>query len=258
MHADFACVNQRWIVVVGRNNFAKSSHALEQMLKDLQSMGFAVHGFESRQTHRAHRVSGWFNGLLGGSVAAYCSQAKWGVFLRKSLKAGWLLVHPADWDFSRRMGMTPNERAARDLRQLLRHWQSHWPSRRVYLFAHSAGGIVTSLVEAETNVVSLVCFGYPFRHPQLNEEPLRTVHLPSVRKPFLIFQGSLDEYGTAERAREYALSPSTRVVSINADHDYENLSSGLYQGCIELILDCYGEELRSAGSFLESERLDAS
>ena len=64
------------MVVVGRNNFAKSSRALEQLVKDLQSLGLAVHGFESAHTQTSRRMNDWFESLRGGAVAAYCRRLK--------------------------------------------------------------------------------------------------------------------------------------------------------------------------------------
>lgn len=241
MNSDPVSHDEHWIVVVGRSNFSRSSRALEQMVRDLQSSGFAVHGFESHQAQRSRRMNDWFEGFLGGAFATFCSRyTRLGKWLKKMLKAIWYLVHPSGWDFSRLRWTTYNERTARDLRQLLRHWQCHWPARRVHLFAHSAGGIVSSWLETEPNVVSLVCFGYPFRHPKMPEEPFRTAHLQSMRKPFLIIQGDRDEYGTAEHARQYALSDSTSVVPINSNHNYDDLAPGLYQYCLGLVGDYYG------------------
>lgn len=190
---EFPMVNAQWIVVVGRNNLARSSRALAQIVRDLQSLGFAVHGFDPRRAQRSLRLSVWFENLLDGAVAAYCDQTRWGVVLEKSIKAAWLVVHPQGGRSSRLNAMTHSERATKDLRQLLRHWQCRWPERKVHLFAHSAGGIVASQLEDEPNVVSLMCFGYPFRHPQKEEEPSRTAHLQAMRKPFLILQGNGDE-----------------------------------------------------------------
>ena len=237
--------DELWIVVVGRNNAAKSARSLEQITRDLRASGFGVHFFESRQAQRAHRINAWFDGLLSGSIAAFCGRyARWGRWLQKMIKGTWRLAHPACWDFSRLKGMTHNDRNARDLKKLLCDWQCHWPSRRVSLYSHSAGGIVSSWLETEANVVSLVCFGYPFRHPQMPEQSYRTAHLPSMRKPFLIIQGNQDEYGSAEQARQYLLSESIRVEAIQADHNYDDFSSGLYMHCLELVENFYRDAVK--------------
>lgn len=237
--------DELWIVVVGRNNIAQSSRSLEQMTRDLCASGFAVHYFESRQAQRAHRMNDWFDGFLSGSVAEFCGQYAWcGRWLQKMIKGIWLLAHPSCWDFSRLKGVTYNDRNARDLKKLLCDWRCHWPSRRVSLFSHSAGGIASSWLEAEANVVSLVCFGYPFRHPQMPEQSYRTAHLQSMRKPFLIIQGNQDVYGSAEQARQYSLSESIRMEAIQADHNYDDFSSELYTYCLELVENFYRDAVK--------------
>lgn len=214
------------------------------MLRDLHSSGFVVYSFESRQAKISRRMNGWFDRFLGGAVAAFCRRgASWGKWLQKMIKAAWLMAHPPEWYFFLQRGMGYNECAARDLRQLLRDWQRHYPSRRVYLFAHSAGGIVSSWLDHEPNVVSLVCFGYPFRHPQRRDEYFRTAHLQGVCKPFLIIQGDRDDYGTAERAKQYALSGKISVVSIKADHNYDDFAPEVYKYCLELVGDHYDDHL---------------
>lgn len=245
MNSDLLLHEEHWIVVVGRNNFSRSSRSLEQMVRDLQSSGFYVHSFESRQAQRSRRRNDWFECFLGGAVATFCSHhARLGRWLQKFAKLIWVLVHPSDWDFSRLTGATYNECAARNLRQLLRDWQCRWPTRRVHLFSHSAGGIISSWLEKEPNVVSLVCFGYPFRHPDMQDQPFRTAHLQSMKKPFLIIQGDHDEYGTAEHAKQYMLSDSINVVSIDSGHDYDDLTLGLHQHCLELVGRYFGSHAR--------------
>lgn len=238
---------EHWIVVVGRSNFAKSSRSLEQMVQDLRSQGFYVHSFESQKSQRAQRVNSWFNALLSGHVAAFCSQQGWqGKCLQKIVKGFWRLAHPSTWDVARLRGLTNNERAAQDLRKLLRDWQQRWPTRCVHVFAHSAGGIVASWVAAEPNVCGLVCFGYPFRHPHMPPEPYRTVHLHDTPKPFLIIQGDRDEYGSAQYASQFALSDTIRVRGIPSDHDYDHLPSDLYQSCLEWVAHHFKGKLAPA------------
>ena len=204
-----------WIVFVGRSNVAKSSRSIEQIVKRLELSGFRIHNFESKKTQRACRINAWFAGLLGGSVASFCAcHQKRGRWLKKLFKASWRLVHPAEWDLSRFKGLSNEERATKELRKLLLDWQRQWPSRTVHLLAHSAGGIISSWLESEPNVVSLVCFGYPFKSPQMIEEPYRTRHLQKISKPFLIIQGAFDEYSSAEQARRYELSKSILLADI--------------------------------------------
>lgn len=221
---------------MGRSNFAKASHSLQQLLRDLQSLGFGVHTFESRKAQRAQRMNAWLQALWGGAVVRWSSQVRAGRWLQKFLKGLWRLAHPSGWDFSRLKGLTANDVAARELRQLLQSWHQQWPERRVNLLTHSAGGIVACRVEDLPNWARMVCFGYPFKHPHMPEEPFRTAHLQHMRKPVLMIQGLRDEYGNAQQAQHnYKLSNSIRLVDIDTDHNCDDLSPDEYQRILRLV-----------------------
>ena len=78
----------------------------------------------------------------------------------------------------------------------------------------SLGGRVASMVAEELfeagAVAGLVCLGYPF-HPPGQLSNLRTAHLPDLKLPVLICQGTRDPFGTREEVPGYPLSPTTTV-----------------------------------------------
>lgn len=87
----------------------------------------------------------------------------------------------------------------------------------------SLGGRVASMVAEELfaagSVKGLVCLGYPF-HPPGQLQNLRTAHLPDLKLPVLICQGTRDPFGTREEVADYPLSPSTHVHWFeDGDHD---------------------------------------
>ena len=242
MNIDSQSEKDRWIVVVGRANIAKTSRSLEQMIQALRALGYSVHNLEPRHVVTSRLMNSWFEGLFAGKLAAFCHQhQRFGRWIRRAFKSLWLVCHPSRWSFSRFLKRTYREERALDLRSLLRHWRAQHPTRQVYLFGHSAGGLVSSWLETEANVASLVCFGYPFKHPEQGEEPYRTAHLKHIRKPFLIIQGDRDAYGTKEKARQYELSDSVRIVPINASHNYDAMAPELYRDCLALVARHFGE-----------------
>lgn len=129
-----------------------------------------------------------------------------------------------------------SEQAAAELRALLLQWHQSDPHRRVHVLGHSAGALVASMVHDAPNEVGLVGLGYPFKHPDHEEEPSRTRHLGQVSKPFLIVQGELDSYGRPAQAVAYGLSATTRVVSVECTHDY-NLNAEQQTLCMQLLND---------------------
>lgn len=210
------------IVVAGRNNFREYSDSLNAMVDDLQKAGYPVCRLEQRNI----ATSRWLD-----DRSARLRRRQDG--LTKAIKALILLSRPARWDYFLKLVEAPHASAARDLRRLIRGL----PTDQVCLVSHSAGGIVASQVASEQAVTKLVCFGYPFKHPDRAEEPDRTAHLSSVTKPFLIIQGEQDDYGTAADAQRYGLSASTIVASVAADHGYGNLDTAEYRRCLAMLLD---------------------
>jgi predicted alpha/beta-hydrolase family hydrolase len=85
----------------------------------------------------------------------------------------------------------------------------------------SMGGRIASMVADEAGVRGLVCLGYPF-HPPGKPERLRTAHLADLKTPALIVQGERDPFGPREEVLGLRLSPSIRLVWIEAgDHSFK-------------------------------------
>jgi predicted alpha/beta-hydrolase family hydrolase len=87
----------------------------------------------------------------------------------------------------------------------------------------SMGGRVASMVAQELfeagAVAGLVCLGYPF-HPPGQLQNLRTAHLPELKLPVLICQGTRDPFGTREEVPGYPLGATTQVHWFeDGDHD---------------------------------------
>lgn len=221
----------RLIVVVGRSNYKKSSASVERLLADLHLLGYSVCWFETRTIQTCKFLEDRFSMLMNGAVSRCCERLNTpGKFLRRLIKTVMLFGHPARWDFFWRRGENTNHHLAAELSTFLQGLKSP----RVFLLAHSAGGIVSSLAEAAP-LEKIACFGYPFKHPEKEEEPIRTAHLAGMAKPFLILQGDQDEYATAVTAKRYSLSPSIRLVSVDSDHNYDELSAVEHQRCLGLL-----------------------
>lgn len=107
--------------------------------------------------------------------------------------------------------------------------------KTVSVLSHSAGGRIASHLCDEPNVDRVICFGYPFKHPDKQEEPERTESLKRIQKPFLIIQGTQDEYGGTDVTTRYELSPSIEFEFVNTDHDYEDVSAADWSRIINRI-----------------------
>ena len=111
---------------------------------------------------------------------------------------------------------------------VIREVVARLPSARQHLFigGKSMGGrMATQLAAADASlpIAGLVLLGYPF-HPPGKPEKRRDAHLPSVRRPMLVVQGSRDTFGTPDELRPVfdALSPvATLHVIDGGDHSFK-------------------------------------
>jgi uncharacterized protein len=73
------------------------------------------------------------------------------------------------------------------------------------------------------DVAGLVLLGYPL-HPPGQPQKLRTRHLPAIKVPMLIVQGSRDAFGTPDELRpilETLAAPTDLCVVEGGDHSYK-------------------------------------
>ena len=87
----------------------------------------------------------------------------------------------------------------------------------------SMGGRVASMIAdaefAAGRIAGLLCLGYPF-HPPGRPQQLRTAHLPGLKTPTLICQGTRDEFGDRYEVGDYGLSDEIEVFWLeDGDHD---------------------------------------
>jgi uncharacterized protein len=94
----------------------------------------------------------------------------------------------------------------------------------VFIGGKSLGGRMASHLAAvgDSDLAGLVCLGYPL-HPPNKPEKLRVEHLPRIRIPVLIVQGSRDAFGTPDELRPHLgtiSAPVSVVVVEQGDHSF--------------------------------------
>ena len=140
--------------------------------------------------------------------------------VRFCIKGALVVAGKQRWSFINAAFQAPSVTAAKELERFI----DTLPLDHVHLIGHSAGGIAATKISKNPKVKSVSCFGYPFKHPQRPAEDYRTQHLSSVSKPFLIIQGSSDEYGAADDYSDAVLPRECKIVTLDCDHDYSDLS----------------------------------
>ena len=214
----------KMLLFIGRSNTQKNSAPFQKLLNKLVLDGYLLVWPKSRNqlisellTNKSLRAVGWFNSAFGQTE----SRAK--IWIRRILKGLILIGRPSKWgyfvDWLR--GNKPNELIGtyREVMRVL------GPNKSIFILSHSAGGITASCLANEDNLRGMICFGYPFKHPDKDEESYRTTKLKNIEKPFLIVQGRQDEYGGTDVLSRYELSQNIVFEFVQANHEYENLST---------------------------------
>jgi hypothetical protein len=107
---------------------------------------------------------------------------------------------------------------------------------RLILMGRSSGARIASTLADLRPVRGLVCLGYPFRQPGRPDDPSRYRHLPHLRTPTLIIQGSRDPYGGDDVPRLYPLAPRTELVILDTDHGFRMEAAGWERVGREILL----------------------
>ena len=209
------------IVVIGRRNHRKKSHGIEKFILEAAQYVNKVIYFSSDKEKYAIEINNAisctlnklpkalssishaiFQNTIRGKLARRISQFLYLAFNPK------LFIKVVNVFWHKKSHLEQLEAAIKSL-----------DDDRVIIVAHSAGGILAAQAQHLEKIVACICFGYPFKHPEKDEENYRTEPLQNITKPFLIFQGNEDEYGSALKVSDYATPPSVRCISIDADHD---------------------------------------
>ena len=91
----------------------------------------------------------------------------------------------------------------------------------ITLIGRSAGAIVATMVSLQHPIHKIISLGYPFKHPDFEEEAYRHEHLKNVNTPMLIIQGLQDVYGGKEIEKKYHFNSNTTIVFEDINHDFE-------------------------------------
>jgi hypothetical protein len=195
------------VVIVGRDAYFEDEALVARTIAYFRARGLTVAHFESALAATHKRITPPF-------------VRSWPRPLRLTAKTLLLLAQPTRWrhfsTVSQALAVSVPDRA-RALAGVIR---SLGQDREIFLFTRSAGGRLASLVADECGVKRMVCLSYPFEHPAEGPNPARYAHLPSLRTPFLIIQGTRDDYGGTGIAGKYPLSPHTQLEWAEGDHDF--------------------------------------
>jgi len=243
------------LLFIGRSNTQKNSAPLQELLNRLLLDGYLLVWPKSRNqsigellTKESLWAVSWLNKIFGQN------EPPMKVWARRIVKGLILISHPSKWGYFVHW-LSDSQMNEQTLinRQAIHAVGDH---KSIIIMSHSAGGITASQLTNEANVCGIICFGYPFKHPDKEEEIYRTDNLRSLQKPLLIIQGTKDEYGGLEVLSRYELSPNIEFEFVEANHDYESLSANDWGRVTERIASFISQQSKMKkppeGSFSDS------
>lgn len=212
------------ILFIGRSNTQKNSAPLQELLNRLILNDCLLLWPESISRNqsinnllneRSKVAIDWFNVFFGSRES--CIKR----YFRRIIKGFILISRPSKWDYFFKRNYPEITVHEARMRHIIK---TYGEKKSVIILSHSAGGITASNLADEPNLKKIICFGYPFKHPNSEDELFRTANLKNIQKPFLVIQGNKDEYGGSGVENCYELSPLIEFEFVEATHEYENLS----------------------------------
>ena len=201
-------MNHKVLLITERDDYKKDHHLMESLKKELTRGDYQVL-FYRRQDEEDTPYLLDPEGKLATKP----------VWLRRPLKAFTLLRYPSRWEYF--VTWNSNKHSIKQhCRKLESFIKKLGTDKTIMILSRSAGGVIASRVADNLGITKLICLGYPFKHPQKPIEPERFEHLARLRTPFLILQGTNDEYGGINIQTTYKLSPQISLVFVDTDHDF--------------------------------------
>lgn len=159
-------------------------------------------------------------------------------FNSRVIKILYGLIHPSYFYYLYKMRKVGDSIRLR-CESLKKMIQKRGIADRTIILSRSSGGRVSSLIADELSLKYIICLSYPFKHPEMSEEPERYEHLSTIKTPMLIFQGVRDVYGGLDIKEKYTFSTNVKLHFMDTNHDFDinqNQFNELFES-IENIID---------------------
>jgi len=131
-----------------------------------------------------------------------------------------IILNPNDYQMHVAFQKNPNDISLR-VEKLAKRLNKIPKNTEITLIGRSAGAIVATIVSLQHPIFKIISLGYPFKHPDFEEEAYRYEHLKNVNTPMLIIQGNQDVYGGKEIGKKYKFNANTTIVFEDINHDFE-------------------------------------
>lgn len=223
-------------IVIGRNNYRNKSCGIDCLISEMLGAEDEIFYLKTQKQILAEKV----NKSIHGSLNSYPKPLKHilnSIFLntktmRRLMQVAFLTMNPKLATKTANV-LLFNTNPTKQLESFINEINA----QEIVVIAHSGGALLAAKIEYLENIHSCICFGYPFKHPEKEEESYRTTPLQFIKKPFIIVQGTEDEYGSPSKLQDYRISSSVKILSIKSTHNYEEIQENDRKKIINQLLD---------------------
>ena len=203
-------------LLIGREHLEKDSYLYTNILSEIKGIQFDV--FNDSYSYFRRRVYPYFTKAIPRLIRKNPIARSLYLQIQKQFYS--IILNPNDYKMHIAFQKNPNDISLR-VEKLAKRLNKIPIDTEITLIGRSAGAIVATMVSLQHPIHKIISLGYPFKHPDFEEEAFRHEHLLQVNTPMLIIQGLQDVYGGQEIEKKYNFNSNTTIVFEDINHDFE-------------------------------------
>ena len=207
---------QKFTLLIGREHLEKDSYLYTNILSEIKGIQFDV--FNDSYSYFRRRVYPYIGKVIPRFIRKQPIIRS--LYLQIEEQIYSIILNPMDYKMHVAFQKNPNDIFLR-IEKLARRLNKIPRDTEITLIGRSAGAIVATMVSLQHPIHKIISLGYPFKHPDFEEEAFRHEHLLQVNTPMLIIQGLQDVYGGQEIEKKYNFNSNTTIVFEDINHDFE-------------------------------------
>ena len=207
---------QKITLLIGREHLEKDSYLYTNILSEIKGIQFDV--FNDSYSYFRRRVYPYIGKVIPRFIRKQPIIRS--LYLQIEEQIYSIILNPKDYKMHVAFQKNPNDIFLR-IEKLARRLNKIPRDTEITLIGRSAGAIVATMVSLQHPIHKIISLGYPFKHPDFEEEAFRHEHLLQVNTPMLIIQGLQDVYGGQEIEKKYNFNSNTTIVFEDINHDFE-------------------------------------
>ena len=203
-------------LLIGREHLEKDSYLYTNILTEIKGIQFDV--FNDTYSYFRRRVYPYIAKVIPRFVRENSNLRSLYLQIKELFYS--IILNQNDYEMHVALQKNPNDISLR-VEKLSKRLNKTPRDTEITLIGRSAGAIVATIVSLQHPIHKIISLGYPFKHPDFEEEAYRHEHLKKVNTPMLIIQGLQDVYGGKEIEKKYHFNSNTTIVFEDINHDFE-------------------------------------